>query len=63
MVCRLIDFVFIALKLFMFNVCGIIDISKKNFFNFSGTGRVKDIINCFRIEKETKSTKERNLEM
>ena len=47
----------------MFNVCGIIDISKKNFFNFSGTGRVKDIINCFRIEKETKSTKERNLEM
>ena len=63
MVCRLIDFVLVVLKSLMFKVCGIIGISEIRFFNFSGTGRVKDIRNCFRIEKQTKSTKDRNLEM
>ena len=40
-VCRLIDFVLMVLKLLMFKVCVIIDISKIEFFNFSGTERVK----------------------
>ena len=41
MVCRLIDFAIMVLKLLMFKVCGLIGISKINFFNFSGTQRVK----------------------
>ena len=41
MVCRLIDFALVVLKLLMFKVCGIIGISKTEFFNFSGTERVK----------------------
>ena len=40
-VCRLIDFVLMVLKLLMFKVCVITDISKIEFFNFSGTERVK----------------------
>ena len=47
MVCRLIDFVFVVLELLMFmelfEVCGIIDMSKIEFFNFSGNERVKAI--------------------
>ena len=41
MVCRLIDFALVVLKLLMFKVCEIIGISKIEFFNFSGTERVK----------------------
>ena len=41
MVCRLIDFPLVVLKLLMFKVCVIIGISKIEFFNFSGTERVK----------------------
>ena len=37
MVCRLIDFALVVLRLLMFKVCGIIRISKIEFFNFSGT--------------------------
>ena len=42
MVCRLIDFVFVVLKIMLFKVCGIIGISKITFFNFSGIERVKE---------------------
>ena len=41
MVCRLIDFALVILKLLMFKVCVIIGISKIKIFNFSGTERVK----------------------
>ena len=41
MVCWLIDFVLVVLKLLMFKVCVIIGISKIEFFNFSGAERVK----------------------
>ena len=41
MVCRLIKFALLVLKLLMLKVCVIIGISKIEFFNFSGTGRVK----------------------
>ena len=41
MICRLIDFALVVLELLMFKVCGIIGISKIEFFNFSGTERVK----------------------
>ena len=41
MVCRLIDFALVVLKLLMFKVCVIIGISKIEIFNFSGTERVK----------------------
>ena len=41
MVCRLIDFALVALKLLMFKVCVIIGISKIEFFNFFVTERVK----------------------
>ena len=41
MVCRLIDFGLVVLKLLMFKVCGIAGISKIEFFNFSGNERVK----------------------
>ena len=40
MVCKLIDFASVFLKLLMFKVGGIIGISKIGFFNFSGTKRV-----------------------
>ena len=42
MVCRLTNFAFVILKLFMFKVDGIIGISKIEFFNFSGTERVRE---------------------
>ena len=41
MVCSLIDFPLSVLKLLMFEICVIIDISKIEFYNFSGTERVK----------------------
>ena len=41
MVCGSIDFAPVVLKLLMFKVCGIIGISKIEFFNFSVTERVK----------------------
>ena len=41
MVCRLIDFALAVLKLLIFKVCVIIGISKIEFFNFSGTEKVK----------------------
>ena len=41
MVCRLIDFALVVLELLMFKVCGIIGISKIQFFNFPGNERVK----------------------
>ena len=40
MVCRLIDFALVALKLLMFKVDEIISIPKIEFFNFPGGGRV-----------------------
>ena len=43
MVCRLIDFALVVLKLLMFKVCVIVGISKIEFFNFSGTERVKEV--------------------
>ena len=43
MLSRLIDFPLVVLKLLMFKVCVIIGISKIEFFNFSGTERVKEI--------------------
>ena len=41
MVCRLIDFALVVLKLLIFKVCGVIGISTIEFFNFPGTERVK----------------------
>ena len=41
MVCSLVDFALVVLDILMFNVWGIIGISKIEFFNFSGTERVK----------------------
>ena len=41
MVCRLIDFALVVLKLLMFKGRGVIGISKIEFFNFSGTERLK----------------------
>ena len=41
MVCRVIDFALVVLKLLIFKVCGIIGISTIEFFNFPGTERVK----------------------
>ena len=41
MVCRLMDFALVVLKLLMFKVFAIIGFSKIEFFNFSGTERVK----------------------
>ena len=40
MVCSLIDFALVVLDILMFNVWGIIGISKIEFFNFSGTETV-----------------------
>ena len=41
MVCRLIDFALVVLKLFMFKDSVIIGISKIEFFNFSGIEKLK----------------------
>ena len=41
MISRLIDFALAVLQLLMFNVCGVIGISKIMLFNFSGTERDK----------------------
>ena len=41
MVCRVIDFAPVVLKLLMSKVWGIVGISKTEFFNFSSTERVK----------------------
>ena len=41
MVYRLIDFALVVLALLMFEVCGIIGLSKIEFFHFSGNERVK----------------------
>ena len=41
MVCRLVDFALVVLKLLIIKFCVIIGISKIEFFNFSGTERVK----------------------
>ena len=43
MVCRLTDLTLVVLELLMFKVCGIINISKVEFFNFSGEERVKQL--------------------
>ena len=42
LVCRLIDFAIVVLKLLMFKVCGIFGISEVEFFNFSCTETVKE---------------------
>ena len=42
MVCRWIDFAFVVPELLMFKIYGIIDISKIEFFNFSGNERVNN---------------------
>ena len=41
MLFRLIDFALAVLKLLIFKFCGIIGISKIEFFHFSGTEKVK----------------------
>ena len=41
-VCKLINLALVVLKFLMFKVCGIIGISKIEFFNFSGTERVNN---------------------
>ena len=41
MVCRLIDFALVVIKLLMLKIYVIIAISKIKFFNFSGTDTVK----------------------
>ena len=43
MVCRLIDFALVVLKLLMFKLFVIIGISKIEFFSFSGTERLNKI--------------------
>ena len=40
MVCRLIDFAPVVLKLLIFKVCGIIGISEMEFFSYSGNESV-----------------------
>ena len=52
MVCRLIDFALVFLKLLVFKVCGIIGISEIEFFNFSGTERVKQNQKNFKNHSE-----------
>ena len=47
MVCRLMDFAFVVLRLLMFKVCGIIGISKIEFFKFSGTEKVNGYFSPF----------------
>ena len=47
MVCRLIDFAVVVLKLLMFKVCVIVGISKIECSNFSGAVRVNDKILSF----------------
>ena len=50
MLCRLIDFALVVLKLLMFKVCVIIGTSKIECFNFSGAVRVKDKILSFKLQ-------------
>ena len=51
MVCRLIDFALMVLKLLMFKIFAIIDISKIEIFKVSGTERVNgNDIECAWIE-------------
>ena len=52
MVCRLIDFTLVVFKLHIFKVCGIIGISKIEFFNLSGTKRVNGL---FKIDISLKN--------
>ena len=40
MACRLIDFALVIFKLLMFQVCGIIGVTKIEFSNISGTEKV-----------------------
>ena len=47
MVCRLIVFALVVFESLMFKVCGIIGISKIEFFNFSGNERVKHMAAVF----------------
>ena len=57
MVCRSIDFALVVLKLMMFKVCVIIDISKIEFFNFSGTEKVKKFISVYHTKVSRYHTK------
>ena len=41
MICRLIDFAIVVLKLLMLKVCEILGTSKIELFNFFGTEKVK----------------------
>ena len=51
MVCKLIDFASVFLKLLMFKVCGINGISKIEFFNFTGTERVNiNFLNIYSLK-------------
>ena len=43
MISRLIDFALVVRKFLIFKVCGVIGISEIEFFNFSGTERVKKV--------------------
>ena len=48
-VCKLIDLALVVLKLLIFKFCGIIGISKIEFFNFSGNEKInylKVVLNC-----------------
>ena len=47
MVCRLIDFTLVVLKLLMFKVCGVIGLRKIDFFNFSGTEKTSNFLRTF----------------
>ena len=52
MVCRLMDFAYVFLKLLMFKLCGITGISKIEFLNFFCTVRVKQ--NQWKIKNHSK---------
>ena len=56
MIFRLIYFALaLVLKLLMFKVCGIIGISKIEFFNFSGAERVNDVLNLTKVNGFSKA--------
>ena len=42
MVCRLVDFPLVDLKLVIFKVCGVMGILKIDFFNFYGNEKVNN---------------------
>ena len=50
-VCKLIGFTLVAPKLLIFEVCGIIRISKMEFFSFSGSERLKQNQKIKNIQK------------